>query len=72
MKVLKTYYEDHRLLFRHHYDEFYQQDTIKDTMEDVLRVENRAQACIRGMEAANGFTAPQLLTIWKNSLLLVY
>ena len=62
VKVLKAHYEDHRLLFRLHYDEFYQQDTIKDTMEDLLRVENHARACIRGMEAANSFTAPQLLT----------
>ena len=61
VKALKVYYEDNRLLFKHHYDEVHKLDSCKDTVEDLGRLECRIQSAIRGMESSNGYSAPQLL-----------
>ena len=61
VKALKVYYEDNRLLFKHHYDEVHKLDSFKDTVEDLDHLENRILSAIRGMESSNGYSAPQLL-----------
>ena len=48
IKTLKIYYEDNRLLFRHHYDEIHKPDNFRDTVEDLDHLENHIQSAVRG------------------------
>ena len=59
--ALKRHYEDDRLLFIHHFDELTQQDTVKETVEDIDRLEDRLRSSIRGMSMANGYSADQMV-----------
>ena len=61
MLALKRHYEDDRLLFIHHFDELTQQDTVKETVEDIDRLEDRLRSSIRGMSMANGYSADQMV-----------
>ena len=61
VQALKKYYEDDRLLFTHHFDELSQQDTIKDSVEDLDRLEDRLRSAVRGMSASSGYTAGQMV-----------
>ena len=57
--ALKRHYEDDSLLFIHHFDELTQQDIIKETVEDIDRLEDWLRSSIRGMSMANGYSADQ-------------
>ena len=61
VKSLKNYYEDNRLLLRHHYDEIHKPDNFKDTVEDLDHLENHIQSAVRGLESSNGYSATQFL-----------
>ena len=55
------HYEDDWLLFTHHFDELSQQDTIKDSVEDLDCLEDRLRSAVRGMSASSGYTADQMV-----------
>ena len=59
--ALKCHYEDDRLLFIHHFDELTQQDTVKESVEDIDRLEDRLRSFIRGMSMANGYSTDQIV-----------
>ena len=61
VKSLKIYYEDNRLLFRHHYDEVHNPDNFKDTVEDLDNLEHHIQSAVQGLESSNGYSATQFL-----------
>ena len=61
MEVLHKQYEDNRLFFTHNYEELHQTDSIKDSVEDLDRVQDRIIAFIRGIQASNGHSASQFV-----------
>ena len=61
VQALKKCYEDDRLLFTHHFDELSQQDTIKDSVEDLDLLEDRLRSVLRGISASNGYSADQMV-----------
>ena len=61
VQALKKCYEDNRLLFTHHFDELSQQDTIKDSIEDLDLLEDRLRSALRGISASNGYSSDQMV-----------
>jgi len=59
--VLKKHYDNNRFLFRCHYERPHQQDTVKKSVEDLSKLEERILTSIRGMKASNGFTTEQMV-----------
>ena len=60
MDSLRKHYEDNQLMFRYHYNELHQADSIKDSVKELDRLEHRLKSSIRGLEASHGFTASQV------------
>ena len=48
-------------MFRYHYDELHQADSIKDSVEDLDRLEHRLKSSVRGLQASHSFTASQFV-----------
>jgi len=59
VRSLKRHYEDDQLLFSHHFEELSQSGHIKNSVEDLDRLEDRLQSAFRGMTTSNGYSADQ-------------